>query len=509
MIDDAGRFLPSDIIVDADIRFPIALGQCAFLSSLSVSSTLVSLTLLATNDLDAPNQEFTPLAVLSVKRSSDNYFRLLPIVPYAEGVAGWVVVGPIDETYDGRFSTARQATLVPKCAKPYRPSPVRAVSKPGISNRLIGAVKLANGNDFDIKPADRLIDGEMRRVIVFSLRNSDGRSNPLATYRGPCGNRPESGTCSVPGIESINSAVPNCNGNIDIEVEGPIILEPRAIGGIDLASQLGLGVVCRGEVIPDGSNKTTSTCDDPISSTPTDNIGSLGEGNIVTNIVSSMVGLPCPPLPYTETFDSFSYPNIDIVSGEFELLFASETATPPFTVAPGEPSIPGSFVFESRSSLKRNVAVLDICGLASTLNKRVETSLQITSGGAAINGGLILGYKTLLHDFSRDVYFTFALDQDRDSARFVYWDGVNFQNAGHVDGLGLKVGDWYKLAVEIEAETDNVTTLRGSVSGLSDPSVSGNLVIQTALFAPDYGRFGIGTDRAQTRFAYFTLGELS
>ncbi len=41
-VDDAGQFLPHDILVDCQLAFPDTLGQFAFLSAVAVSERLVA-----------------------------------------------------------------------------------------------------------------------------------------------------------------------------------------------------------------------------------------------------------------------------------------------------------------------------------------------------------------------------------------------------------------------------------------------------------------------------------
>src|SRR5687767_6457318 len=104
-IDVSGNFLPPSIITDLQVRWPTPGGRVAFLGAVSVSPTLVTLTIEAADAIDSV-ADFTPLAVLSVKRPVREGV-MYALVPQASGVGGWVVFGSGangPETYYGKFA---------------------------------------------------------------------------------------------------------------------------------------------------------------------------------------------------------------------------------------------------------------------------------------------------------------------------------------------------------------------------------------------------------------------
>ncbi len=54
-VDDAGQFLPHDILVDCQLAFPNTLGQAAFVSAVAVRSRLVQCSFQAAADVMRSN----------------------------------------------------------------------------------------------------------------------------------------------------------------------------------------------------------------------------------------------------------------------------------------------------------------------------------------------------------------------------------------------------------------------------------------------------------------------
>src|SRR6188768_1764444 len=86
LVDDLGRFLPSDILADLHLWFPDYVGPRAFVSAVTVSPTLVTLVILG-SAAGSP-----AIATVSL---------IQPVVPYRQyalepklgGAGGWVVFG--------------------------------------------------------------------------------------------------------------------------------------------------------------------------------------------------------------------------------------------------------------------------------------------------------------------------------------------------------------------------------------------------------------------------------
>src|SRR5690606_19426506 len=91
------------------------------------------------------------------------------------------------------------------------------------------------------------IEGQDVDAIVIQLPAATLTENTLAEYIGPCGARPESGNCDVPGLETIAGVGPDCDGNINISflnfVTAPYPCED-GYAGITLDQNIGLSTVC-------------------------------------------------------------------------------------------------------------------------------------------------------------------------------------------------------------------------------------------------------------------------
>lgn len=189
---DDGRSLPNDILVDCHLRFPLAIGQYAFLGSVHVSDKLVSLVLLAAmrpaieSDCAIYPDEasFMPLAAISLPRSQLVEARQVAVSPLYPGVGGWVVFGACQTNFQGRFSTTPQSMLLPRTARPYSPLPVTEAGKLRVVPQLTGLVLLKAGSDMTLTRQTLSIDGENRSAIVLALKDQPGR-NVLADYTGP------------------------------------------------------------------------------------------------------------------------------------------------------------------------------------------------------------------------------------------------------------------------------------------------------------------------------------
>ena len=261
-VDDAGRWLPSDLLVDASIRYPFGTFTGVYLSAVAVTVGQVSVLF--------SDPAGTLLAAVTLTRPVEAGIQV-PIAAIAPGVAGWVVFGPgADTPYQGRFTTAAQSQLSAHVAQPYRRAPIIGVSKPDAITTLAGVVTLKAGTDLviasEIIPI-RVHSGDTplpMPAIVFSLKPAAGR-NVYADYAGTCGARPESGTCAGTPLQTINGVGPDCNGDLKIHFMGVATL-PVVERGVD-----GLGhptLNYRGGQALDVPNGLATACFDPAAIDP-------------------------------------------------------------------------------------------------------------------------------------------------------------------------------------------------------------------------------------------------
>lgn len=102
-----------------------------------------------------------------------------------------------------------------------------------------------------------------------------------------------------------------------------------------------------------------------------------------------------------------------------------------------------------------------------------------------------------------------ALGLTTDALRLRRWTGASFAPVAEVTGLGLVLGDWYRLTATVTpGATAGQTAVRVEAAGVSDPAVAATLTATVNRYLPADGRFGVGTDQALARFSYFELTEV-
>ena len=215
-VSNDGLQIPNTILSDMCFRFPITLGQYAFLSALHVSPRLVSLLISVSDDIYGTNT--IPVAALTLPRQQVIENVPCKLVPLVTNVAGWVVFGNLDNSeYAGKFNGPSQAMLAPRAARSYHKLPIDFVSKDTQDLKLVGDVELLGDASLSIVSDYRIIQGVLRKSLVFSLKNAT--KDVLVELAGPCGGRPESKTCNGIAIEQINDVKPDENGNITLNFE--------------------------------------------------------------------------------------------------------------------------------------------------------------------------------------------------------------------------------------------------------------------------------------------------
>jgi hypothetical protein len=266
-IDDAGTRLPFGILVDARIRFPKGLGRVIYVNAVTVSPGVVTLVFLCgpdpvplgATDTAGTSLTFTPIASISVPQPAPR-FRALALTALVPGVGGWIVLGgSIDSSYSGRFSQPAQSALLTRCATPYTPPSLSSVQVPLGSNVLSGTISLKAGGDLSITTQTRTIAGASVKALVLSLADSIGR-DVLSTYAGPCGGRPESGSCSLPGIEYVNGVTPDAAGNLTVTIIGGTSTGFVGGGGLGIAIPYTVADLCgNSSVLPNSVGQLPDT----------------------------------------------------------------------------------------------------------------------------------------------------------------------------------------------------------------------------------------------------------
>jgi hypothetical protein len=511
---DDGARLRDNIITDLHLRFPSTLGQYAFVSGISITERLVTVTFLAATDLD-DTTAFTPLAAITLSKPvvQSRHYALDSLYP---GVGGWIVFGSgIDEDFSARFSSARQALVTAKCARPYRPLPIPSLGKLFRETALTGLINIRAGADLNILKETITVDDVARDALVIRLNGPVLNRNPLETYVGPCDKRPESRTCLKPGVELINTVAPDCDGNIEIDF-GSLLVAPFAGCGNGLALEHAaeLADVCEPNDVPTEGPRGRDLCDleELVSSS-----SSMEEIPTVSSSVSnsegsegSSIAEDCDELPHCESFDFDQADRFITPVGNFVF----EDTDSPGENCNGDPAQSiielTNKAYVSAAPFSRNISVWDACAYESSLNKHCVVELQLSSEFSQRNGGMVVNYHVVDPDgAARIEYFLVMLDHNKSRIRVLRYTGTGYIEEFASRVLPIVLDDWYRIEVTTTSISPTQVAIGVTVSAinnLSFPTTSFSVV--STRYLPDDGLFGVGANNAQARFSYFRLEEL-
>lgn len=502
-IDDAGRRLPSHLVVDLSLRWPETLGRYAFLSSASIRPAAVTLTIQAADAPDAA-AGFAPLAVVTVPKPATPG-RVYPLTPQAAGVGGWVVFGSgvADAPYDGRFASPAQSRLAARAARAYPPPPVSGVQPPAAAAALTGVVRLRAVAPLELAAEDHEIEGVVRRCIVFRLVDAEETSGfappaeaaallrtatapALARFAGPCGGRPESQSCGDPQpIEFLNGVGPDCDGVLTIELAGcaaPISV--AAPGTAVLSCALGLADACAPKPLPDDEGRL-----------PGDYGGRPSYAPIPDDALVSASGAVDP-----------SDCLVDFAAGDTG---GSEVGFGLWEVVP-DPELSiggGAFLYATNTAASRNVAVL-ACGGDGCLDRAVTARCRLRAGptGAKRNASAIACWQPALGSTTQHVYYAATADYDTQRLLLQFFDGVQFQLLGAALVPWIRLDRDYLIELSAQEAGGGPPTLTAVVTDADDPAFTAfAAAAAVAVYPPTYGRFGIGSDRAIVHFLYASV----
>jgi hypothetical protein len=263
-VSDGGAYLPEDVIVDMNVwtpEFELTEGTVQFLyiSSVIITEHLVSLTILGASAATispgtayhpGPGSPFTPIAALTIEKPVIPY-KNYPLDAFQTGVMGWVAFGGgvNREEFSMLFSNPTQSLLVPKAARFYTTPAVTGISSSSGFTTAAGDVLVQVDPPFTTEIRNVTYNGETREALIIGLEQS---VDVMEAFAGPCGKRPESGSCGKDPILSIAGVTPDCSGNIVINVDGAGIRLSDA--GFCLDSDIELSATCdQTSVLPDSN----------------------------------------------------------------------------------------------------------------------------------------------------------------------------------------------------------------------------------------------------------------
>lgn len=517
-LSDDGVRLPANVLVDLNLRWPDALGRYAFVTAVSVTNSSVTLTIQAAADLD-DTTSFAPLAVITARKPIAEG-RSYALLPQAAGVAGWVVFGSgaVDLNYRGRFSTPAQSALAMRAARAYRPLPVAGIEAQHAARALTGVVTLKALPPLRLTKEERFVGGANRDCIVVGLSDTEGtdgfgradgaesgvaRKSVFEQFAGPCAGRPESTTCGCPEpIQFINAVAPDCDGVLTIEFAGCAqVAQITNASGVALACQFGLIDACLAGRLPSSAGLLPSEYAPAAVrlSPPPPPAPDPG------GVSDSRVPLPAP---LAACFVAGTA-ELTVVAGGWEFDTDDDTAA----LCPAVPASQSASVsdasYESTSAGGRNVAVFEVD--TTTIYRTATTEAKLTAGpaGAKRNAQLIVNYRAHATAPGRYVYYAAEVDYDTQQFKIVRFNGTAFTTVAAGDAVGLQLNKWYAVSVSVRPSGDSgAVSLSARVLSITNPGAT-DVTVQAVVgdYQPSTGKFGVGTNRAISRFAYLTVEE--
>jgi len=517
-VDDAGKYLPSDILADLSIRYPRDLGPYPFLAAVSVTANLVTLVFEVADNPVMPTR-FTPLCVVTVPQPVPIHSHVA-VQAQVDGVGGWIVFGQgaLDQVgYRGRFSSPQQSLLTPRSCRGYAKLPVTGVRTLGLAADLTDIVQLSADSPLEIVKEAREIDNVLRDVIVVRLVTNDqaassstattgtlSNTSTFADFAGPCSGRPESATCGDPQpIQSVNTVGPDCTGMITLDFRGCSILSQIAEAcGIAIDCNLGLSAACPPKYLPNEDGLL------PFEVPP---------ANVPVPPPVPVVPVVPPPaesvviigsLPYTECFDEEFGLYFQELSGTWGF---STTDTPDeLLYCPADLDNPYSLVYphasyQAQDASRENVTLWRGFD-TTTIGRRVVTTLKMQDGpsGSRSNGGVVINYRPHTTVAGLFEYFVASLDVDTQQLKLERFNGSVYLPVASLDLPGLVREKWYRVSVKVSPGlyagqagiTTQVTEIGGVVAATLGP-------VTTNSYGTSDGVFGFHANRSITSFSYF------
>lgn len=512
-VDDSGKFIRDDIIVDCHIRFPNTFGQYLYVQGISVSNNLVTVVFGVSATVDALDGA-TIAAVSVTKPTATNMnYAIAAVQP---GVTGWVAFGPgIETNFTGRYSTPAQTLIGQRNARPYRPLPIPTIGKINLSTALSDLVLVTATTPVTARYIDEtLLPPENRlpkydpntqqtttapiRAILFSTTAPTAEFNPLVAFLGPCGQRPESGTCPKTPIERINGVAPDCEtGNINIVGgDGLTIRTFAECGGADITTPLGLEESCKKDPKDQPKGKDDCPCE---SAGATDRYcwPPIGSGGAVCE----EVGAPCPNLPICTTFSECEISQFEVVSGAFRNKTASAPAANCCDTPPG---FSEHDVYVATSVGAVNIALLAGCASDWAYDHTISVEVQPRASGIKQNGGLVINHMRVTESGRcKTKYVAAVIDVGSSELQIYRFDGTNLIKENKV-AIPTNPTHWYRLTVTAAAN-NGTTTITATAYNITTDSNLATLTTNISDYEVVNGRVGIFTNSSVAYFNRFEV----
>lgn len=513
-IDDEGNRLPSPLLADASLRWPVTAGRYAFLSAISVTDKLVTLTFQVSEDPSAADN-VRPLGVVSIPIRDIVPQRPVALLPQLSGAGGWVVLGSSLQPYRGRFASPAQSRLAARAARAYNPLPVTSARVAGSATGLTGLVNLSSQSPLDIRTEERDIDGVLRRCIVIRLAQTVSQDGVPATepgldqgdllrlFAGPCGGRPESRSCPDPQpIEAINAVEPDCDGRITLRFTGcAVAARLTDAGGVILDCGVGAAEACPPLRIPNSDGLLPHETDSlHIPGYP---LPGQSTSDSVSDSFSADAGMP-----FRDCFDTEESVSLTVRQGLWAWEADDAASAPCGVLASLSVSGAPSGAYSTATAGMPSIATWDPGEIA--IFRQAETAVKMTEGpvGAKHNAALIFNYREDATTPGLFVYHRISMDYDTQKVKIEKFNGIAFSTLVSVNVPAIVLDKWYRLSIELlPGDTPGRTAISGRVWSVEDNTVDVSIQTETNQYQPSTGRFGIGADLAITKFGYLVIDE--
>lgn len=536
-MSNRGELLPSGLLADLRLRWPVDYGRYAFISAVAITPYLVTLLIEATNTLSNSPRTSVLIAGFTLPKSQLLSGRTYALTAFRSGVGGFIVIGSdFTQSYSGEFSSPLQSLLTPRAAIARRRPAVTSIALETAATTLSGLVNLVAVAPLSLSKETRLIGGRLYPdVLVFRLVESTTSvvvpgvtpSSVFASFAGPCGQRVGSKSCPDPQpIQTINGVTADCNGVITLEFKGRATVGRNLQDcGVVIDGDLGLVSSCTPPYLPALVTGALPSDRYPIIIPPLSPVPPplnlpevpVGEG------VTPGSGQLLMSLPYCDTFPNAIAANFSLVSNSVFNFFADSSPAesfccdgPPVAVLPhGCPATGLSYATSAGLTSHSDISLFTLD--AQTLYREYTTDIKILftaslQAGVGHNAGIVLNCK-LAANGSVSSYLLAKLDIQTKTFGIYRFNGVSTTTLVTVGVPAVQLSEWYRLKFKaIPSPTATSVNLRAQLVGITGTplalttlttSLSGNIWVS------DSARAGLFAQMSRSRFSFWRIDEVS
>lgn len=550
-ISDSDLRLPSSLVTDLRLRWPVELGRYAFISAAAVTPGIVTVMIEVSETPNNTPNTATLIAGISVPKVELLQGRTYVLETFQDKVGGFIVFGSgTEENYSGKFSSPEQTLLTARAARAIRQPPIPSIRTSQSAAKLTGLINLTAAEPLFLSKETRVIDGvEFDNVIVFKLQerpNTDAQDSVFSEFAGDCGKRTGSRSCTDPQpVETINGVQPDCDGIITLDFKGCSVVGRNVTDcGVILDCSLGLSASCEPPPLPNLETGQLPSEIDPVLIPPV----IPPEPPVGPDISISESATTILTLPYCDTFDDgFAY-GFSPAGSSFFGFIADDSpgeavccegnggdmppAYPPTANPDGcttsqsvSNSASASWDVVPIIEVDSSYGVVSASGLSRTnislftsdvqcLFRRYTTDLKIRTGavvgvaGSLQNAGILLNYR--ITDSGQVNYHLFLVDIDNSTVGIYFFNGVTTVELVAVEITDLRADDWYRISVTgVPAASQTSVDLTLNFDGITDPSLSAtlNVSVSSNTFGQDNGNVGLYGRRSISYFSFWRVQE--